>query len=92
LPLKYLGLPLRVSFKAISIWDGMIEKIQHRLASQKRMYLPNGGRITLIKSTLSNLPTYLMSLFLLSASVGIAYKSSSGISYKEGSMKSSNST
>jgi hypothetical protein len=29
------------------------------------MYLSKGGRVTLIKSTLSNLPTYLLSLFLI---------------------------
>ncbi|KAG2696954.1 hypothetical protein I3760_07G084700 [Carya illinoinensis] len=33
------------------------------------MYLSKGGRVTLIKSTLSNLPTYLLSLFPIPASV-----------------------
>jgi hypothetical protein len=33
------------------------------------MYLSKGGRIILIKSTLSNLPTYMLSLFLIPASV-----------------------
>lgn len=33
------------------------------------MYLSKGGRVTLIKSTLSNLPTYFLSLFLIHASV-----------------------
>jgi hypothetical protein len=33
------------------------------------MNLSNGGRVTLIKSTLSNLPMYFMSLILLTASV-----------------------
>jgi hypothetical protein len=33
------------------------------------MYLSKGGRITLLKSTLSNLSMYFMSLFPLSASV-----------------------
>jgi hypothetical protein len=60
LPLKYLGFPLGASFKAKSIWDDVVEKIDHRLASWKRMYLSKGGRVTLIKSTLSNLPTYLI--------------------------------
>ena len=33
------------------------------------MYLSKGGRLTLIKSTLSNLPTYFLSLFPIPASV-----------------------
>jgi hypothetical protein len=32
-PFKYLGLPLRASHKAKHIWDGVIEKIEHQLAS-----------------------------------------------------------
>jgi hypothetical protein len=32
LPLKYLGLPLGSSYKAMSIWDGVVEKIEHWLA------------------------------------------------------------
>jgi hypothetical protein len=35
----------------------------------KRLYLSKGGRLTLIKSTLSNLPTYYLSLFPIPASV-----------------------
>jgi hypothetical protein len=56
LPMKYLGLPLEASFKAKHIWDGVIEKIECRLTSWKMLYFSKGGRITLIKSTLSNLP------------------------------------
>jgi hypothetical protein len=69
LPLKYLGLPLGASYKAKHIWGGVIKKIERRLASWKRMYLSKSGMITFIKNTLSNLPTYFMSLFSLSASV-----------------------
>lgn len=36
----------------------------------KRLYLSNGGRLTLIKITLSNLPTYYSSLFPIP--VGVA--------------------
>jgi hypothetical protein len=39
------------------------------LAGGKRLYLSKCGRITLIKSTLSNLPTYFMSFFSLTAGV-----------------------
>jgi hypothetical protein len=69
LPFKHLDLPLGASYKAKHIWDYIIEKIERRLASWKRLYLPKGGRITFIKSTLSNLPTYFMSLFPLPTSV-----------------------
>jgi hypothetical protein len=65
LPKKYLCLLLGSSFKAKSIWDGIIKKIECRLASWKQVYLSKGGRILLIKSTLSNLPTYFLSLFPL---------------------------
>ena len=67
LPKKYLGLLLG-SFKSKSIWDGIIEKIECCLASWKQVYLSKGGRIILIKSTLSNLPTYFLSLFPLGQS------------------------
>jgi len=63
LPMKYLGLPLGALFKAKSIWDDIIENIELRLVGSKKMYLSMGERVTLIKSTLSNLPTYFMSLF-----------------------------
>ena len=69
LPLKYLGLPLGASYKAKHIWDGVLEKMEYRLASWKRMYLLKGSRITLIKSTLANLPTYYLSLFPIPVSV-----------------------
>jgi hypothetical protein len=63
LPMTYLGLPLGASYKSVSIWNGVIEKIERKLAGWKRMYLSKGGRLTLLKSTLSNLPTNLLSLF-----------------------------
>jgi hypothetical protein len=46
-----------------------VGKIERRLASWKMMYLFKGGRVTLIKSTLSNLPTYFLSLFPIPSSV-----------------------
>jgi hypothetical protein len=37
--------------------------MERRLVGWKRMYLSKGGRLTLLKSKLSYLPTYLLSLF-----------------------------
>ena len=43
--------------------------MEQRLAGWKRLYLSKGGRVTLITSTLSNLPTYFLSLFPIPAFV-----------------------
>jgi hypothetical protein len=68
-PMKYLGLPLGAPFKSRAIWNGVVERMEKRLASWKKIYLSKGGHLTLIKSTLSNLPTYFISLFPLPASI-----------------------
>jgi hypothetical protein len=69
LPMKYLGLPLGAKFKETTIWNPILEKMERRLAGWKRLYLSKGGKVTLIKSTLSNLPTYYLSLFPIPTAV-----------------------
>ncbi|KAJ9705752.1 hypothetical protein PVL29_003718 [Vitis rotundifolia] len=69
LPAVYLGLPLGAPNKAVFVWDGVEEKVRRRLALWKRQYLSKGGRITLLKSTLANMPVYQMSLFRMPKSV-----------------------
>uniref|UniRef100_A0A2N9GE45 Reverse transcriptase domain-containing protein n=1 Tax=Fagus sylvatica TaxID=28930 RepID=A0A2N9GE45_FAGSY len=61
--MSYLGLPLGASFKASSVWNPILEKVERRLAGWKKLYLSKGERLTLLKSTLSSLPTYYLSLF-----------------------------
>ena len=39
--------------------------IYNRLAGWKKLYLSKDGRLTLLKSTLSSLPTYYLSLFTI---------------------------
>ena len=60
---KYLGLPLRARHKALSMWDGVEERMRRRIVLWKRHYLSKGERITLIKSTLVSIPIYQLSLF-----------------------------
>jgi hypothetical protein len=69
LPMQYLGLPLGATFKETAIWNPVLERVEKRLASWKRLYLSKGGKVTLIKSTLSNIPTYFLSLFPIPARV-----------------------
>jgi hypothetical protein len=61
-----VGFPL---YKAKHIWDGVIEKLEYWLASRKMMYLSKDVMVTLIKSSLGNMPMYYMSLFPLPVSV-----------------------
>jgi hypothetical protein len=69
LPLPYLGFLLESRFKDKASWNGVVEKTIRSLPSWKRMYLSKAGRVALIKSMLSNLPTYLLSPFLIPTSV-----------------------
>ena len=69
LPLKYLGLPLGAKFKDLSVWNPILERMERRLASWKRLYLSKGGKVTLLKSTLLFLPTYFLSLLPLPGKV-----------------------
>ena len=43
LPMNYLGMPLGSSFKALGVWNPIIEKVGRRLAGWKKLYLSKGG-------------------------------------------------
>ena len=69
LPLEYLGMPLGASYKALGVWNPIIEKIERYLVGWQKLYLSKRGRLTLLKSTLSSLLTYFLSLFPILVSV-----------------------
>ena len=69
LPTMYLGLPLGAPHRALGVWDSIEERFRKRLSSWKRQYISKGGRLTLIRSTLSSLPIYFLSLFRMPKSV-----------------------
>ena len=50
-------------FEDKTIWNPILEKMVRRLAGWKRLYLSKGGKVTLIKNTLSSLPMYFLLLF-----------------------------
>ena len=63
LPTKYLGLPLGPPHRASGVWDSIEERFRNKLSSWKKQYISKGWRLTLIRSTLSSLPIYFLSLF-----------------------------
>ena len=69
LPLSYLGMPLGASYKVLSVWNPILEKLECRLWGWQKLYLSKGGYLTLLKNTLSSLPTYFLSLFIIPISV-----------------------
>jgi hypothetical protein len=62
-------MPLGASYKAVAVWNPILEKLERRLSGWQKLYLSKGGRLTLLKSTLSSLPTYFLSLFTIPISV-----------------------
>ena len=69
--MTYLGLPLGAKFKDRAIWNSILERMEQRLTSWKQLYLSKGGKITLIKNTLSSLPTYFLSLLPILVDIAI---------------------
>ena len=70
-PSSYLGLFLGASFKSLRTWKIMEERFQKWFKMWKRQYLSKGMRLTLVKSTLSSLPIYYMSLFIIHCKVSL---------------------
>ena len=75
LPMKYLGMLLGTSFKTALIWNPILEKMEKKLSGWKRLYLSKGGRLMLLKSTLSSLPMYFLSLFTIPKAVAARLES-----------------
>ena len=68
---EYLGGCLWEQNTKLLVWDGVVERFCKRLANWKRQYISKGGRLTLIRRTMSNMPTYVISLFRLPRNVKI---------------------
>jgi len=69
IPFVYLGLPIGGDSRKISFWKPVVERIVTRLSSWNYKFLSNGGRLVLLKSVMSSLPVYFLSL--LKAPAGI---------------------
>lgn len=51
------------SISRLATWEPLIEKMRKKLATWKGKLLSIGGRLTLLKASISNLPIYFMSLY-----------------------------
>lgn len=63
IPFKYLGVQIGGSPKRIATWDPIVSNFRKKLASWKGKHLSLGGRIILIKTALSAIPLFYMSVY-----------------------------
>lgn len=80
---NYLGLPLGAPHNISSGWNWVEERFRKKLALWKRQYISKGGRLTLIKGTLSKMPIHMMSLFRMPKKVKVGFEKSKEIFYEE---------
>ena len=69
-PLSYISLPLGRNLRPLRFWDSVVEKVA-RFDGWKKNFLSLGGRITLIMSCFSYVPSYFLSLSKIQISVAI---------------------
>ncbi|GJT68148.1 RNA-directed DNA polymerase, eukaryota, reverse transcriptase zinc-binding domain protein [Tanacetum coccineum] len=62
-PFAYLGLPVEKKTRLKEGWNAIIDRFRDKLSNWKAKNLSIGGRLTLVKSVLSSLPIYYLSLF-----------------------------
>nr|GEU91325.1 hypothetical protein [Tanacetum cinerariifolium] len=62
-PFNYLGLKVGCNMSRITSWDDVISKVSSRLSKWKLKLLSIGGCLSLLKSVLTSIPLYHMSIF-----------------------------
>nr|GEU89312.1 RNA-directed DNA polymerase, eukaryota, reverse transcriptase zinc-binding domain protein [Tanacetum cinerariifolium] len=62
-PFNYLGVKVGSNMSRITSWDDVISKVSSRLSKWKLKLLSIGGRLFLLKSVLTSIPLYHMSIF-----------------------------
>ncbi|GJT75705.1 putative RNA-directed DNA polymerase, eukaryota, reverse transcriptase zinc-binding domain protein [Tanacetum coccineum] len=68
-PLKYLGVPVGCNMARCLNWNVITQKFSLKMSTWKARLLSFGGRLSLIRSVLSSLPIYYMSIYLMPVAI-----------------------
>jgi len=68
-PFKYLGMPVGGNHRRSKFWEEVVERVRRRLGRWKGKFISMAGRLCLIKSVLSALPLFYMSLYKMPVTV-----------------------
>ncbi|KAE8701523.1 leghemoglobin C2-like [Hibiscus syriacus] len=68
-PTVYLGLPLGAKKNSEKLWEPVIENFSRKLVGWKASSLSMAGRLVLIKSVLSSLPIFYLSIFKMPSTI-----------------------
>ncbi|KAK3231067.1 hypothetical protein Dsin_002948 [Dipteronia sinensis] len=75
LPITYLGFSLGGRLCAKIFWKNVVQWIEKRLVPWKKRFLSKGGRLVLVKSVISSIPSYFMSVFKIPSGVASTIES-----------------
>jgi len=68
-PFKYLGLKVGGNPRRTQFWEPVVDKVKARLSAWKGKCLSLAGRVCLVKSVLTSVPLFYLSLFKAPISV-----------------------
>ena len=66
---SYLGMPLVASFKVKSVWNPILEKMEHSIRLEETVFVKRGEVSVIEWCTLLSLPAYYLPLFTILVSV-----------------------
>ena len=69
LPMRYLRLPLSTGQMRVADWQPVVGKVEQRLEGWKAKVLSKGGRLVLLRSVLSAIPTFYLSVFKIPTTI-----------------------
>lgn len=64
-PGKYLGMPMRVGRKKVSVFQFLTDRVKQKLQGWGNKMISKGGKCTLLKTAAQTIPNFWMNLFLI---------------------------